>query len=421
MKSFKSTLIILLLFIINTKGSSQIIQRSGYIYTDVISKISSMPSDSGNHYIGPTSAQLNTWEATLNQLFLGNYSTASDSANAIGYHLINFTDTFDFPFVTYYILETIDTNYWGTYAYNPNYCRALVIQAPHAKKDANTGNQGIHVFRKTQAFFYQVNGAHRCNSSVYSTCTGTTTGCSSTSTAEPYPISDLAHNTQSIFQKTTEVLFNAFTNTYFVQLHGFTKKSTDPYIILSNGTQQTPMLDYLADFKTNLFHEDTVLTFKTAHIDLSWTRLRGFWNTQGRLINGSSDHCTASATATSGRFFHVEQERTRLRSSVSGWNKVYKALNNTFTCTPLSFKHVSDLKQAKIYPNPTSNSINIEWTEKDGINEENLIYNLQGQNISKQVPILFKDTNQTRLDLSKLPSGYYIIRLNNSIAKVYKN
>jgi hypothetical protein len=364
---------------------------------------------------------MNTWEETLNYLLLGNYSMAADSANSIGYNLINFTDTFAAPSVNYYILETIDTNYWGTYVFNPNYCRALVIQSPHAKKDANTGHQGIHVFRKTQAMFYQVTGTHRCNSSVYSNCSGTTTGCSSTATSEPYPISDLAHNTLSIFQKTTEVLFNLFPNTYFIQLHGFTKQSTDPYLVLSNGTQQTPVPDYLSDFKTHLFNEDTVLTFKIAHIDLSWTKLRGFWNTQGRLINNSSNHCTASATVTSGRFFHIEQERTRLRSSVSGWNKVYKALNNTFTCTPLSIKDISAEQQAQIYPNPTSHSITIELAEQDRLDEENLIYNLQGQNVSKQVSILSNESNKIKLDLSNLPRAYYIIRLNNSIAKIYRN
>jgi hypothetical protein len=421
MESLKSILILLLIFIINTKGSSQIIQRSGYIYTAMTSKISVMPSDSGNHYTEPTPLQLNTWETTLNNLLVGNYSIASDSANSIGYNLVNFTDTFALPHVTYYILETVDSNYWGTYVYNPNYCRPLVIQSPHAKKDANTGHQGVHVFRKTEALFYQVSGTHRCNSSIYSSCTGTTKSCSNTSTSEPYPISDLAHNTLSIFQKTTEVLFNSFANTYFIQLHGFTKQSTDPYVILSNGTQQTPVLDYLSDFKNNLFNEDSVLTFKIAHIDLSWTRLRGFWNTQGRLINGSSNPCDSSATLTSGRFFHIEQERSRLRSSVSGWNKIQNALRTTFTCTPLSTKEVLTPKQPKVYPNPVFQSTTIEWAEKEGINEANLIYNFQGQNLSKQISVLYKETNKVTISLGKLPRGYYIIRLNNSILKIYKN
>jgi len=300
------------------EAHGQIIHRSGYIYTEIAGKISNMPGSNGDNYHEPDSLQLNTWERTLDNLLIGNYTIASDSANSIGYNLVNFTDTFVSPYVNYYILEAADTNIWGTYVYNPNYCRALVIQSPHSKKDANTGNQGIHIFRKTQSMFYQVNGTHRCNSSMYSSCTGTTTGCSSTSISEPYRISDLAHTTLSLFQKTTEVLLNTFNNTHFIQLHGFTKQSADPYVILSNGTQQVPNPDYMSGFKNNLFNEDSVLTFKIAHIDLSWTRLRGFWNTQSRLVNSSSNHCNSNATVTNGRFFHIEQERTRLRSNVGG-------------------------------------------------------------------------------------------------------
>ncbi|MFT4970671.1 MAG: hypothetical protein ACI9O4_002432, partial [Chitinophagales bacterium] len=166
MKNILSALSLIILCSINISAGGQIIQRSGYIFTEITSKISNMPSDSGNHYQEPTNMQMETWESTLDNMLLGNYSDASDSANVIGYNLVNFTDTFDVLNVTYYILENAGSNYWGSYVYNPNFCRPLVIQSPHAKKDANTGHEGIHVFRKTQAMFYQVNGTHRCNSSV---------------------------------------------------------------------------------------------------------------------------------------------------------------------------------------------------------------------------------------------------------------
>ena len=118
------------------------------------------------------------------------------------------------PNTIYFMFESIGSNYWGTYIYNPNYCRPLVIQAPHARRDANTGLQGLHIFMESEGLFYQVNGTHRCNSSGFSSCTGTTTSCSSVS--EAYRISDLAHTTQSLFQKTTEVLLNAFEDSHFI-------------------------------------------------------------------------------------------------------------------------------------------------------------------------------------------------------------
>ena len=420
MKSIKSLVLLIVLLNINTSVFSQIIQQTGYIYSEIAARISNIPSANGNEYSEPNLSQLNTWESTLNNLLLGNYSEASDSANSIGYNLINFTDTFDTLNITYYILQTADSNYWGTYVYNPNYCRALVIQAPHAKRDANTGHEGIHVFRETQAMLYQVNGTHRCNSSLYTNCTGSTTSCSGNSTSEPYRISDMAHVTQSIFQKTTEVLLNSFNNTYFIQLHGFTKLSTDPYLVLSNGTKQTPAIDYMPDFKNNLYNEDSVLTFKIAHIDTNWTRLRGFWNTQGRLINGSSNHCSASAINTNGRFFHIEQEKTRLRDNVTGWNKVANALKTTFNCTPLSFKETIIEQDLKIYPNPTRHSITIKMNKNTSFDKDNLIYTLQGQNISNQVSLLHNEYGNATVNLSKLPKGIYLVVINNSTIKIQK-
>lgn len=398
-------------------GYSQVIQRTGYIFTEIASKISTMPGDSGDHYIEPNNSQLNTWSSTLNYLLSGNYTMASDSANVIGYRLVQFTDTFTTPFNTYYILETVDTNYWGTYVYNPNYCRPLVIQSPHSKRDANTGHQGIHVFRRTEALFYQVNGTHRCNSSILSTCTGTTRACSSNSTA--YPVSDLAHTTQSIFQKTTEVLLTNFNNTYFIQLHGFTKLSTDPYVILSNGTQQGSTPDFFPSFSNNLHSEDTTLTFRIAHIDTNWTRLRGFWNTQSRLINNSSSHCNANSTNTNGRFFHIEQERMKLRSNVSGWNKMANALANTFTCIPVSILENKFDEGIKVYPNPTQDFVTVEWNNTD-IRKQVTIYNLLGQNMNEQISFDYSSSNSLLIYLSKVPTGLYFLQIGNTSVKVYK-
>ena len=128
----------------------------------------------------------------------------------------------------------------------------------------------------------------------------------------------------------TENLFTNISNSVFIQLHGFGKKSTDPYVIMSNGTQITPPTDYATLIKDALLIEDNTLTFKLAHIDTDWTRLRGFTNTQGRFINESTDPCSNSATATTGRFIHIEQEKSKLRDSATEWMKMSNALKAVF-------------------------------------------------------------------------------------------
>lgn len=327
---FRLAFIILVIACFSTISYSQVTEESGDLFVKISGIISSMPGHSGDEYADPEITDLTIWETALSYLLNGDYNLADASASGVGYDLVQFLDTSEEPNKTYYILESIGSNYWGTYVYYPDYCRPLVIQAPHPLKDFNTGKQGIHIFIETGALFYCLSGTSRCNSSSYSTCSGTTSVCSAS--PESYRISDLSHNTSSIYQSTTEILFNDFSNSYFIQLHGFTKLSSDPYLILSNGTQITPDPDYLVPLAKNLYFEDHVLTFKLAHKDLGWTRLRGFFNAQGRFINSSADACTTDATETSGRFINMEQEKSRLRDDVSGWDKLANALKNTFIC-----------------------------------------------------------------------------------------
>lgn len=323
-------LLLFLLFIISKVTYTQIVKDTGQIFNEISGIISSMPGHSGNNYSDPDATELNSWDNILDYMLAANYAQADDTADGINYDVVQFLDTTETEHRTYYILKANGTNYWGTYVYNPNYCRPLVIQSPHPLKDFNTGKQGIHVFHKAEALFFCLSGTSRCNHTSHSTCDGTTTVCSGSS--ESYRISDLSHSVSSIYQGTTNKLLTSFSNTYFVQLHGFTKLASDPFVILSNGTQVTPDPDYIIPLKNNLLAEDNTLTFKIAHIDLTWTRLRGFKNTQGRLINSSTDACNADATTSNGRFIHIEQEKTKLRDNETGWDKLANALINTFTC-----------------------------------------------------------------------------------------
>ena len=249
----------------------------------------------------------------------------------VNYQINAFTDTSLTPNQVFYILEekSDKSNHWGTYVFSKTPTISnLIIQAPHIKNDTNTGKQAVYCFKNNIAKAVFISGTHRCNNSDSSSCSGTTSTCNSGS--EAYRVSDLAHNTQSVFQKTTENIFNTVSNSVFIQLHGFGKQASDPYVIMSNGTQITPSTDYATQIKDALLIEDNTLTFKLAHIDTDWTRLRGFSNTQMRLVNNVSNPCSESSTTTTGRFIHIEQERTKLRDDDSGWIKMSNALKNVF-------------------------------------------------------------------------------------------
>ncbi|MCF8282187.1 MAG: hypothetical protein K9J45_17465, partial [Bacteroidales bacterium] len=236
------------------------------------------------------------------------------------------------------------TNYWGTYVMHSNPCRPnLIIQSPHPLHDVNTGQQGLYVFQKIDARFFMMSGTHRCNSSSFSSCDGTTKECSPTNSSEAYRISDMAHVVNSIFHISTKVLIQKTTDPYFIQLHGFSHSTGNPYIIMSNGTFVTPTNDKFPAIEASILAQDGTLNASNiciVHIDKptsgKCSELKAFSNTQGRLINNSSDPCDKDATSTTGRFIHIEQEKTKFRDTQAGWDKIANALANVFAASNAS-------------------------------------------------------------------------------------
>jgi len=366
--------------------------------------IDNSPGSSGDDYLEPTTTQLNTWNTIINFVLADNLVDARSNANTVNYKITEFTDTSISPNQVFYVLEEKSTqsNYWGTYVFSKTPTRNnLIIQSPHSKFDTNTGNQAIYCFKNTIAKAVFINGTHRCNSDSFSSCSGTTSVCGS---SDAYRISDLAHTINSIFQKTTENLLTAISNSVFVQLHGFGKQPTDPYVIMSNGTRETPSTDYARLIKDALLEEDNTLTFELAHINTTWTRLIGFTNTQGRLINNSSDHCNTSATTTSGRFIHIEQEKSKLRDDENDWIKMSNALASVFSST-LNTEDFHLNNTISVSPNPTTGKVFINGKRVEQIE----IYNLLGQKIGNQYNIGNK--NPIFVDLSVFKSGVYFFRI----------
>nr|WP_321410765.1 fibronectin type III domain-containing protein [uncultured Allomuricauda sp.] len=318
---------------VNTIGSiaAELQFASGNIDAYLQNLILDAPGSGENSYRKPNGAQLEQWEDVIDALLSNDISEAVSKAVDFNYQITEFTDTGLSPNQVFYVLaeyEANTSNYWGIYVFSKTPEREnLVLMAPHVKYDTNTGHQAAYSFRNNVAKALLLSSAHRCNSDDVSECSGTTSACGSSGA---YRISDLAHNTISAFQKTTELIATSSPNTIFVQLHGFGKGEGDPDVIMSNGTKDIPDMDYAALIRDALLVEDNTLTFKIAHINTDWTRLRGFTNTQGRFINNSADPCGTSANNTSGRFIHIEQAKPKLRENATGWTKMSNALGQVF-------------------------------------------------------------------------------------------
>lgn len=303
---------------------------SGNIEDYIGNIIDNAPSSGGDDYIIPTTSQLEVSNDMVNAILADDIDLAVTKSGEIGYQITEFTDTSLSPNEIFYIIEKKDQaiNFWGTYVFSKTPDRDdLVIMAPHSKYDTNTGKEAVYCFKNTHARAVFINGTHRCNSGDLSSCSGTTSACGS---SESFRISDMAHTTTSMFQSVTKTAFNSVSSSVFIQLHGFSKQASDPFVIMSNGTRETPSTDYASLLKDALLVEDNSLTFKIAHVDTNWTRLIGFTNTQGRLINNSTDACNTSATTTTGRFIHIEQEKSKLRDDATDWDKMSNALKSVF-------------------------------------------------------------------------------------------
>ena len=354
--------IALLLFL----GQSMIIPQvyeTGVLKTRITAFINALPGSGTDEYASPSVAQIDSFQTSVLHLLADDPASAHTTAATYGYRVTVFTDTSFQPDRVHYLLEKQDlsVNYWGIFILSQMPERQnLFIQSPHPLFDYNTGLQGVIIYNTTAARALAIAGAHRCNSADTSVCAGTTTVCTGDTTA--FSLSDQAHNTEDFFYAMTEVMNQQIPQLIVVQNHGFAKGVSDPHLIMSNGTKVTPVTDYLSTLKTNLLAIDPTLTFKILHIDTTWSKLTGTTNVQGRLINGSTDPCTKSASTSQGRFLHIEQANTGLRDNETNMQKLADALAGTIPSNPLPVVYGS------LYATRNEKGVQISWTTVTEVN-----------------------------------------------------
>ncbi|GJM31613.1 MAG: hypothetical protein DHS20C18_06140 [Saprospiraceae bacterium] len=312
------------------------------MYDHIEETIDEMPGSSGNQYSNLTPSQEEDWRDLFQLIAEEEFAAVAAMAGDLEYRLLRFIDNAGAMNREFFVLEktTGGGHYWGTYVFRPDACRRLVIQCPHPRVDSNTGKQGIYVYQNSDAYAYFLSGTHRCNHLSPTACSGSTSVCGSNAT---YRRSDVAHNTLAGFHLATEVLYDHFEDLRFIQLHGFGQQSGDPFVIMSNGSRNTPNMDLAANIRDGLLTADPALTFKIGHLDLAWNRLLAFTNTQGRYINQSTDACTSNATTGNGRFLHIEQEYSRLRANEQQWAKMLTAVESAIGCHTVAIQESASI------------------------------------------------------------------------------
>lgn len=177
-----------------------------------------------NKYQAATVQERADFAAMATQVAAGNLNAADGFAAALGYEVVNFTDT-DTNQNFHLLREVVSggkvTKGWGSYFYNPAATKQVLVQAPHIRHDTHSYDVATIAFRESGAAAMMFNGAHRDSGGNN--------------------VADVAHLTHSIFNTVHQTWStgNAF---QAWQIHGFNLENSDHNLIpagtdvvLSNG------------------------------------------------------------------------------------------------------------------------------------------------------------------------------------------
>lgn len=282
--------ILLLLFILITFSCKGQNSMSGNLESFIDTFIKDMSGKDTKEYTVPSLGKLTKWEKAIYSIIHNDLHTADSLLALINYTRINYHD--NEVNEDYYVLYG---TLYGVYVFNRDAERPnLIIQVPHPLNDLYTGQEGIYMFKRLDAKAFFIAGTHRYNNSV---------------------MSDVAHNNNNYFQVATEVVYDEFPKTTFIQLHGFAQKEADPDIVISYGVVDTNYFYSTSPaliVKMHLFNLLNVLVN-----DNGQHRLTAYTNTQGRYINQTSNH----------QFIHIEQA-FRVRQDY--WKELLSSLETAF-------------------------------------------------------------------------------------------
>ncbi|ETW93017.1 MAG: hypothetical protein ETSY1_41065 [Candidatus Entotheonella factor] len=289
-----------------------------------------MPRGGSSGYVVPTAAVRRDWRHIVYNMLAGQCDQQLHLPHTLrdNYSLATFTDGETHQ--TYCVLlETTDQvppfrqveRGWGTFIVNPNAIRELSIQVPHPHHEPRTADQGIGIFKGSEARSFIMAGAHRHANTRPGPC------------QPAFLEADASYNHESPFHAAVEGIadFYARNRQSFtaLQFHGMTYyacKGVHVYMSYGSNTQPLPGTA-LAQLRTALVKHNPDWAVRLPG-EQAACRLYGGSNIQGRLLNGVAavDVCHTSAAAVSEQFVHIVQAPGPYRHA-QPW---IAAINQTF-------------------------------------------------------------------------------------------
>lgn len=338
MKHFSSVLFVLILFFVVSAAENNISfvsenpaieSETGDLYKRVELAAQNQLKKDSNLFFAPNGAQRKAWAGIVEDI-LGRHlenATATIKKLSFPYDLKLFTDK---TTKREYVLleEKIPLQAgWGFYVFDLETQNPLAIEIAHPVADGRTELEGIDAFLQTRARAFLMAGTHRRANKKETPCSQPATA-NNDSESTDYPESDVAHNTQTMFQMAHEILVNLKPETVAVQLHGMTERDVCPNAFISSGARNITsnskkLLECMGKNKV----ESGIYEGNRDGCPLGATT-----NVQGRFSNGEKkDSCNTPVKSAPepGLFIHIEQEPD-LRRDRKSWQGIIDALKCAF-------------------------------------------------------------------------------------------
>ena len=290
--------------------------------------IRKMPKKGSGGYTAPSHEEGDAFKTVILEMLNGNCSNQLPVEIRDIYRRGKFIDVLGFD--EYCVLleskdgdgDGIVDHGWGTVIINLNAKREISIQIPHPIFDLHTAEDGIKIFRGTNARSFIMAGTHRhanlvCSSDQAIDCApNTSIAIQPSGTAMPkYLQADIAHNVSIPIQGAVEIIrdyYHDHSINWFVaiQFHGNIQE-TCPQVYLTYGVNISPLPDSdLVNLQSAL---QSIAGWNTLVPGETDCTLHGEYNVQGRLLNNIPVEYIANVssfpvTRASCHFIHIEQE-----------------------------------------------------------------------------------------------------------------
>jgi hypothetical protein len=266
---------------------------------------STLAKSGSGDYLPPAAAARDALAASINELSAANAGSAQAQASSAGYSLCRAGAVA--------LWRPLQPSAGGAaIAWRSSGAREVILEAPHPLHDSKTFEQAIGLFDALSARALVTSGTHRCASSAASPCSGTTEACSA-GTPQAFRVSDMAHVENSFFHRAHQTLSALHSSDLIIGLHGM----KDGGASISDGTKLptsagSPVARSAAELAkafvgSPLSAEPITTCNPYPGAPAVADRLCGTTDVQGRHTNGSANPCTQAASASSGRFLHLEQ------------------------------------------------------------------------------------------------------------------